>query len=244
MNANKGAQGANISEQERTASLVAGGTLALLGLQQTLKNRSPLSMALLALGGALLYRGQTQHCPLYESIGKNTAEDAQKQAPGDAVDANKTVEISQSVMINRPAQELYEVWRRGEGIEDFSPLLQSVRAHGNRWEWAASAPKGQTLHWETQITEERPGELIRWQTPAENGSAVSHGGAIHFRELAHERGTEVKLELHYDPPGSTLGAALAQLFNAVPEQFALEMLRRFKQQMEAGELAVARSQPV
>ncbi len=75
MNENSGASGASMSEQERTASLLAGGGLALAGLQLCAKGRLPAALGLLAIGGALLYRSKTQHCPLYEAAGVNRAED-------------------------------------------------------------------------------------------------------------------------------------------------------------------------
>lgn len=149
--------------------------------------------------------------------------------------------------INKPARELYTFWRRGEGLAQLSPLLQSVQAHDAiHWEWTANAPGGQTVQWDTEIVEDKPGEILRWQSHSDavsSGMPVPYSGSISFRELAHDRGTETTLRINYNPPGSLLGAALAKLFGAVPDQFALEMLRRFKQLMEAGELAQAQNQP-
>ena len=238
---------ANISEHERKASLLAGGGLALAALQLCVKGRVPAGLGLLALSGALLHRGKTKHCAVYEAAGVNRAKNDAQDEISAAKPQNEKVEIVQVMTINKPAQELYDFWRRGDGLAQLSPLLESVRSVGDkRWEWVSKAPKGDGLHWETEISEDKPGSLIRWHSLGETEGQTlpaPHDGAISFRELAHDRGTEVRLEVNYNPPGSLLGAAMAKLFGAVPDQFALEMLRRFKQLTEAGEMAQAQNQP-
>jgi uncharacterized membrane protein len=62
--------GVNVGETERQASMWGGTVLAVCGL---LKG-SFSGLALAALGGALIYRGHTGHCHVYEALGHNTAE--------------------------------------------------------------------------------------------------------------------------------------------------------------------------
>ena len=50
------------------------------------------------------------------------------------------------------------------------------------------------------------------------------------------RGTEVHVELRYDPPGGKLGALVAKLFGEEPGQQVEGDLRRFKQVIETGEV--------
>jgi uncharacterized membrane protein len=47
------------------------------------------------------------------------------------------------------------------------------------------------------------------------------------------------VNLQYAPPAGRAGAALAWLFGRAPSQTIREDLRRFKQMMEAGEVAQA-----
>src|SRR5436190_17069834 len=62
----------NVGDNERWLSAVGGGGLALYGLK-----RGGLGGALLlAVGGALAYRGYTGHCSAYAAMGKSTAEPA------------------------------------------------------------------------------------------------------------------------------------------------------------------------
>lgn len=60
---------ANVGETERWASGIAGGALALYGLAG---RRSLFGGLLAALGGTLLYRGISGHCPLYAALGVDT----------------------------------------------------------------------------------------------------------------------------------------------------------------------------
>lgn len=63
----------NVGDYERFGSLLVGGALAAYGI-----SRSPGLVAAL-VGGALIYRGLSGHCSLYQAIGANTAAGAQAQ---------------------------------------------------------------------------------------------------------------------------------------------------------------------
>lgn len=54
----------NISQAEQTISIVAGTLIGLMALR-----RAPLGVILAALGGFLIYRGTTAHCPVYGTLG-------------------------------------------------------------------------------------------------------------------------------------------------------------------------------
>lgn len=61
----------NINESERMVSKVAGGALLLYGL-----SRFSLGTLLVAVaGGALIYRGMTGHCHLYDALGTSSADE-------------------------------------------------------------------------------------------------------------------------------------------------------------------------
>jgi hypothetical protein len=60
----------NVSDTERTLSAIAGGGLLLFGLSRL----SLTSLLGIAVGGALLYRGLTGHCSVYEALEMTTAE--------------------------------------------------------------------------------------------------------------------------------------------------------------------------
>jgi uncharacterized membrane protein len=49
--------------------------------------------------------------------------------------------------------------------------------------------------------------------------------------------------MEYRPPGGAVTSAIAKLFGEEPEQQIGDELRRFKQLMEAGEIATTEGQP-
>lgn len=64
----------NVSEVERIVSLAAGGSLVALGLLgRGRRLGAPSAVAALAAGAALVYRGASGHCPIFEMLGVSTA---------------------------------------------------------------------------------------------------------------------------------------------------------------------------
>ena len=57
----------NVGKSERILSVISGGFILGMGLKSVL--RSPLtSMSGIGLGGMLIYRGVTGHCPVKETL--------------------------------------------------------------------------------------------------------------------------------------------------------------------------------
>ncbi len=77
-------------------------------------------------------------------------------------------------------------------------------------------------------------QLIAWRSI--EGADVPNSGSVPFAPAPGGRGTEVTLEVEYEPPGRAMGAAVARLFGEEPDQQIKDDLRRFKQVMETGEV--------
>ena len=60
----------NVGDQEREVSMIGGTMLAMLGLIRG----SVSGLALVAIGGALIWRGHTGHCEAYHAVGFSTAD--------------------------------------------------------------------------------------------------------------------------------------------------------------------------
>ena len=232
----------NISSQEKLISLGAGGALTALGASLLLKGRVLPAIGALAAGGALLYRGKTQHCATYQALGIDTAHENAAQPKGQ----DGPVKLTHVVTVNKSAAEIYKFWRDAANYAKFMPQIESVeKLSDTHFKWTAKLPADKTLNWESEIVEDKPNQMLRWETKNEDVTdlAVPHSGELTLKELPHNRGTQVKLEITNHPQTGAIGAALAQLFKAAPSQFTLESLRRFKQLMEAGELANSNNQP-
>jgi uncharacterized membrane protein len=102
------AAGCNVGETERWLSLLGGGALALFGLSR----RTPAGLGLALLGGGLIYRGATGHCHLYGALGVNTA----PHPPQTSIPADEGFKITRTIVVMRPAQELFRFWRDFENL--------------------------------------------------------------------------------------------------------------------------------
>jgi uncharacterized membrane protein len=147
------------------------------------------------------------------------------------------IRTKRSITVRRPVEDVYAYWRDFENLPRFMRHLESVHVLGDgRSRWRAKAPGGGTVEWTATTTQDMPNELIAWR--AEEGSDVWNAGTVRF-EPAPRGGTEVRLEIEYDPPFGKLGSKVAMLFREEPGQQAQDDLRHFKQMMEVGEIVVS-----
>jgi uncharacterized membrane protein len=160
------------------------------------------------------------------------------QRLSEGASADQGIHVAHSVTINRPIEEVYDFWHDFENLPRFMLHLEQVRTTGDRRShWKAKAPAGMSVEWDAVTTEDRPNELIAWRSV--EGATVENSGSVRFRRAPGDRGTEVVVELHYDPPGGKVGASIAKLFREEPGQQVPDDLRRFKSVMETGEVLLS-----
>ncbi len=152
-------------------------------------------------------------------------------------------EVEHSLTIERPADELHRVWRDPATLPRILAFLAEIRPTSDgRSEWRADGPFGQSHAWVMQITEERPGELIR--ASAEGGGALVSACEIRFRPASGGRGTVATLRVRFDPPGGMLGDVAARVFDGVvPKELASKALHLFKSLVLTGEIPTTDRQP-
>jgi uncharacterized membrane protein len=153
-----------------------------------------------------------------------------------------TILVKKSIMIRRPAGEIYSFWRDFKNLPQVMQHLESVDVTGNKHSrWVAKGPAGKRVQWEAETTEDRPNELIAWRSI--EGSTVENSGSVRFDAAPADRGTLVRVQLTYRPPAGGVGATIAKLFGEEPELQLEEDLRRLKQVMETGEIITTEGQP-
>jgi uncharacterized membrane protein len=146
-----------------------------------------------------------------------------------------TMELTATTTVRKPAEQVYEHWRRLENLPAFMAHLDHVRETGETTsQWHASAPFGETVTWDAEITEDVPGERIAWRSVGD--ADVPNTGSVRFTAAPDGVGTEVHVAMAYDIPGGKLGKALARYFGEEPHQQLDDDLRRFKQVLETGEV--------
>lgn len=147
-----------------------------------------------------------------------------------------TALVGRTVTINKPKQELYEVWRGFDRFPEFMDNVRAVKRIDDKLsEWTIEAPAGATVTLKTRIIEDEPGTTIAWVS--EPDSQIETAGRVEFADAPPGRGTYVRLVMRYTPPAGTLGRLAAKLLQREPNVQARRDLNRFKSLMETGEVA-------
>jgi uncharacterized membrane protein len=96
------------------------------------------------------------------------------------------------------------------------------------------APLGRTVDWEAEIYSEKENEEIAWRSLP--GSEIDNQGMVRFKDAPGGRGTEVSIQLRYQPPAGSASAVVARIFGEEPTIQVRDDLRHFKEILEAGEI--------
>lgn len=233
----------NVSSGERAVSVAAGGVLGMLAL-----NRGGIpGLLAAAAGAAMIHRGVTGHCHLYNTLGVDTAHPEDEHHLRQQKLAEQGVHIETALLINRPAEELYRFWRDFTNLPRIMTHLERVDvtdgADGRRSHWVAKAPRllGGTVEWDAEITRDEPDTVIAWQSLP--GADVDNAGEVRFAKAPADRGTEVHVTMRYLPPAGKVGHFIAALLGDNPKRVVREDLRNFKRTMELGEILTLIGQP-
>jgi uncharacterized membrane protein len=167
------------------------------------------------------------------TLGKESNGNGHRAAP--AARRDRGIRVRKAITINRSPEEAYAFWRDFENLPRFMAHLESVRQLDDRLSyWRAKAPLGATAEWTAELVEDQPNKLLAWRSV--EGSTIPNSGVVRFTPAPGGRGTEVHVDLSYDPPGGVIGATIAKLFGEEPSQQVNGDLRRFKQMLEVGEV--------
>jgi uncharacterized membrane protein len=148
----------------------------------------------------------------------------------------REVHFETSIAIDKTPDELYAFWRDFKNLPLFMKNLESVTVLDElNSHWVAKGVGGAKVEWDAEIYNEIENELIAWRS-LENADVVN-AGSVRFEKGPTGRGTYVRVTVNYNPPAGKLGATLAQFLGGEPKQSIKKDLRRFKQLMEAGEIA-------
>jgi uncharacterized membrane protein len=223
----------NVAPVERWISLAVGAALAAIAFRR----RDWPAVAAAAAAAPLLYRGATGSCPIYRMLGIDTTQPEGSYNPRASVPYGTGVRVEESILVARPARELYAYWRRLETLPQFMQHVEEVTSlTDRRSRWRVRAPIGNRMTWEAEIINDVPGQLIGWRSLP--GSAIHHAGSVHFEPRGVQGvQTEVRVELEYAPPARFVGASVARILGDDPQRAVADDLRRFKAIAERGEPA-------
>jgi uncharacterized membrane protein len=199
---------ANVGTVERIGSVLAGGSMMLYGFSRHTLTGNCLGLA----GGALFWRGLTGWCQFYDALGISSAE----RAPQASLSPGEGFRVEETVIVGKPAHEVYRFWRQFSNLPQVFAHLKEVHETGASYShWVARGPFDMDIEWDAEIITDRPGEIISWRSL--EGADVATAGSVRFKPLASDAETEVRVVLRYSPPAGRIGAIVAQWFNALPE---------------------------
>jgi uncharacterized membrane protein len=230
----------NIAVWERGVSLAAGGLFTIAGIRTGMGRDWSRGIASALFGAELIRRGVSGHSHMYELFGFRTAPLGQG-AETTSVPYELGLRVDRAITINRPRPEVYRFFRNLSNLPRFTQHVQSVaEIDAVRSHWVVKGPAGRSVEWDAVIHNVQENELIAWRTLP--GAHVDHAGSVLFRDAPAGRGTEVKVELQYNPPAGLAGAVLSRLWGEEPTQQIQDDLHRLKQILEIGEVVTTQGQ--
>lgn len=144
--------------------------------------------------------------------------------------------VTKSIIINKSREELFALWRNFENLPQFMTHLKSVTVNSDGTShWIAKGPLNKDVEWDAKVVDEQLNSFIAWRSLP--GSQVETSGRVEFDEATGGRGTLVRVNMSYSPPGGPVGKAVAMMFAQAPEKQIPMDLMRFKQLMETGEIS-------
>jgi uncharacterized membrane protein len=236
--------GIAILSQEEPAgavwSRVAGDMLDLALLGSQLDSDNPerektlaATMSVLGVTAVDLYTARS--LSQQSNGGSSGRANGGRGSPGDIVESGSGIKVKSAITIGRPIGEVYGFWRNFENLPRFMSHLQSVEMlDDRRSHWSALGPAGMRVEWDAETVEDRTEELISWRSLP--GGQVDTAGYVRFRPAPGNRGTEVLVEMRYDPPGGVVGASIAKLFGESGQELVNRDLQAFKNVLETGEV--------
>jgi uncharacterized membrane protein len=141
--------------------------------------------------------------------------------------------IEASVGIDRPVEEVFTFYRAFKNLPSFLGDVMAVEQTGPATSrWTIQGPLGIRTKWTIRVTEERPNELIRYETVT--SPRLRTYWEIYFAPGSEAGETQVREVMK--PPLGRLGRAALALIGKFPAEEVTANLHRLKQVMETGKV--------
>jgi uncharacterized membrane protein len=139
--------------------------------------------------------------------------------------------IEASVTIQRPVDTVFGFYRDFRNLPRFLGDVMAVEQIGPATSrWTIQGPLGIRAHWTIRVTEERPNELIRYETVT--SAPLRTYWEIQFTPAGEAGETRVRERMK--APLGRLGRTALALIGKFPAQEVSSNLHRLKQLMETG----------
>ncbi|MDV6168778.1 SRPBCC family protein [Flavobacterium sp. DG1-102-2] len=210
----------NVTDLERIISVLGGAYL----LYDALK-KGKRSIPEIGAAGYMIYRGVSGYC-FAGDVSKKLFSKPEKPK-------GSNINIHVRMVVDRPANEIYNFWRHLGNLPLFMEHLEGVTVLGDTLsEWKAKLPGGVgSVTWKAEIVYDEPFRYIGWTSLP--GSVIKNSGKVTFKD-AGELGTLVHVVFSYEAPFGAAGEEIARLINPVFEKAIRKDILAFKRYMETG----------
>ena len=141
--------------------------------------------------------------------------------------------IEGRVTIKRPVEKVFEFYRNFRNLPSFLGDVMAIDKTGSATSrWTIQGPLGIQVHWTVRVTEERPNELIRYETVS--SPALKTVWEVYFASGLATDETEVR-EVMKVPLGR-LGRAALALIGKFPAEEMYSNLNRLREMLETGKV--------
>lgn len=204
----------NVSTLERILMVTSGAYLVFNGLTNKTK-----SYTKAGTGGAMLLRGISGYCPIYDAAGHLMN------------DKSSNINIRFTANINRPVSEVFAFWRNLENLPKFMSHLDNIKTiDSNISEWTAKGPAGiGTISWKARIVKDRTNKLLSWNSL--EGSSIRNAGKVIFKDKGSS--TELDITISYHAPLGIAGESAAKLLNPYFENMVRSDIATLKDYLES-----------
>lgn len=187
------------------------GTVGTTMVGASIRGRSTLS-SVVGLAGAMALVRSVSNVPARRLVGV----DSERRA----------VDLEETVVVDAPIAEVFELWRRPENLPRFMSHVREVRKlPDGRLHWEVGGPGGLSVGWDAEMSEDAANHRITWKSVS--GSRVGSEGSVQFQPLDEQR-TRVQVRMSYDPPAGAIGHWVASLLGVDAARQLAEDLRRFQ----------------
>ena len=204
----------NVSTLERVLMVTSGAYL----LYNALSNKNK-SITKAGAGGAMLLRGISGYCPIYDAADHLRNDKA------------SNINIRFNTVINKPVSEVFAFWHNLENLPQFMSHLDSIKTVDNTVsEWTAKGPAGiGSISWKAKIVKDRTDRLLSWNSL--EGSSIRNAGKVIFK--AKGNATELDITISYHAPLGIAGESAAKLLNPYFEKMVKNDIASLKNYLES-----------
>jgi uncharacterized membrane protein len=206
----------NVSKLERVLMVTSGAYLLYNALSKENK-----SITQAGAGGAMLLRGISGYCPIYDAADHLMHDKA------------SNINIRVNSVINKPVSEVYGFWRNLENLPKFMNHLDSVRPTSSTIsEWTAKGPGGiGKISWNAEIIRDEKDKLLSWNSI--EGSSIKNAGKVVFKPKG--KATELDVTISYHAPLGIAGESAAKLLNPYFEKLVRDDISNLKVYLETNQ---------